>query len=480
MRLARIRTNDPEAAEYLSAQLAASGYQLEFVKEDEIVVGDADLEISASRMEVEHALAVARRQAEELGCDITVLPGTFPVEEVGSATEEVQQISSGPAALEAEQVELFPQEPELEMPRFIAKGSNDHLNAEVSPYARGAEFDDEPSRTGALLNKTADAIAGGVQSLVKTSSKLAQSAGDWSRSRFDEFRRRQEESRRERAIMMERLRQQEAQRKQADAARLEAQRARENEERSAMQEAELLRRQNEALRLREREEHLAREREQQLARQRAEQLAREHEAQVFAEQQTVKSEQVLEPAPDKSQPIVWDSPVVPPPPIFQTNSTPDILFTSSKPHSHSSTQRFRERTFRRAGLAAAAVAGILVAVFGVASIRQPAQPLSNSILERSSQVEQSVPFGPAKTVAPITQPNPLRVVKGRKAVQKAPAKTKRTAKKKTRQSAVEAKAKKKPRPSAEQEVVVRHFNRSHTEQAKAKSENGVKIISDLE
>jgi hypothetical protein len=380
--------------------------------------------------------------------------------------------------LEAEQVELFPQEPEFEMPRFITKGSNDHLNAEVSPYARGAEFDDEPSRTGALLNKTADAIAGGLQSLVKSSSKLAQGAGDWSRCRLDEFKRRQQESRRERAIMMERLRQQEAQRKQADAVRLEAQRLRENEERSAMEEAELLRHQNEARRLREREE--AREREQQLARQRQEQLAREQEAQAFAEQQTIKSEQALEPKPDKSQPTVWDTPVVPPAPIFQPNTGPDLPFTSPEPHTHLAAERLRERTFRRAGLAAAAVAGIVVAVFGVASIRQPAQPLSNSILERSSQVEQSVPFGPAKTVAPITQPSPLRVVKGRKAVQKAPAKTKRTAKKKSRQSAVEAKAKKKPRPSPEQEVVVRHFNRSHTEQAKAKSENGVKIISDLD
>jgi len=77
MPLARIRTFDPEAIAFLAAKLAASGYQLQFAKPGEELAEEADLDITVTRMDVPAALKQAQLQAEQLGVDITIMPGVL-------------------------------------------------------------------------------------------------------------------------------------------------------------------------------------------------------------------------------------------------------------------------------------------------------------------------------------------------------------------------------------------------------------------
>lgn len=80
MPLARIRSFDPEAIAFLAAQLAESGYTLQFVRPDETGLGDADLELTVVRRDLEEALLTAQAEAERLGVAVTVMPGVLPVE----------------------------------------------------------------------------------------------------------------------------------------------------------------------------------------------------------------------------------------------------------------------------------------------------------------------------------------------------------------------------------------------------------------
>ena len=81
MPLARIRSFDPEAIAFLAAQLAQSGYTLQFVRPNETGLEEADLELTVVRRDVDAALQIAQTEAERLGADITVVPGAMPVPE---------------------------------------------------------------------------------------------------------------------------------------------------------------------------------------------------------------------------------------------------------------------------------------------------------------------------------------------------------------------------------------------------------------
>ncbi len=78
MPLARIRSFDPEAIAFLAAQLAQSGYTLQFVRPDETGLEEADLELTVVRRDLDEALRTAKAEAERLGVDVTVIPGVMP------------------------------------------------------------------------------------------------------------------------------------------------------------------------------------------------------------------------------------------------------------------------------------------------------------------------------------------------------------------------------------------------------------------
>ncbi len=86
MPLARIRSFDPEAIAFLAAQLAQSGYTLQFVRPDETALEPADLELTVVRRDLDEALRTAQAEAERLGVDVTVLPGVVPVAAPDAAT----------------------------------------------------------------------------------------------------------------------------------------------------------------------------------------------------------------------------------------------------------------------------------------------------------------------------------------------------------------------------------------------------------
>jgi len=79
MPLARIRSFDPEAIAFLAAQLAQSGYTLQFVRPDETGLEEADLELTVVRRNLDDALRTAQAEAERLGVDVTIIPGVIPV-----------------------------------------------------------------------------------------------------------------------------------------------------------------------------------------------------------------------------------------------------------------------------------------------------------------------------------------------------------------------------------------------------------------
>ena len=81
MPIARIRSFDPEAIAFLAAQLAQSGYTLQFVRPDETGLEVADLELTVVRRDLHEALRTAEDEAERLGVDITVMPGAIPTPE---------------------------------------------------------------------------------------------------------------------------------------------------------------------------------------------------------------------------------------------------------------------------------------------------------------------------------------------------------------------------------------------------------------
>lgn len=123
MPLARIRSFDPEAIAFLAAQLAESGYTLQFVRPDETGLEEADLELTVLRRDLEEALMTAQAEAERLGVAVTVMPGVIPVEvpeaiavtEPVTVSEPVDQIAE-PVLQAAEIPAPVPIPVDLEMP----------------------------------------------------------------------------------------------------------------------------------------------------------------------------------------------------------------------------------------------------------------------------------------------------------------------------------------------------------------------------
>ncbi len=499
MRLARIRTSDPEAVAYLASQLAASGYRLEFVAEGEPAVGQADLEISTTRLDIEEAINSARRQAAELNTDVTVLPGVFRQQEAAPGPEPAR-----PPEPEPEQAAVFDEEPAARDGFFVpGRAAHPEPYAEVSPYARGAEFDDEPGRVGKVLNSAGDALAKAIHSFSKAANSASTRFGAWSRERMAQLRRQREEKRRQMTATVARMREEAAERRRAELERVEAIR-REEQERSRieMERAEAQRRDEEARR-REQEvlriQREAQQREEESVRQeqqaRAEAAHRERELwqaeqreaepprasrpeQAWfqpairprdSEQTTASTQEDLEPVaaqnrsetsipePDKStrKPIrTADSPV------------PSTYAESARPGRFRSpvwVRGTRDQAYVRAAGAAAIVAALVVGGWGVTLLRRPASPLDHAALVRSAGVEQKVPFGPAVTSNPIVKPGavPVRKPAAESRKPKAAAKTTNTTSRKKSRRA--------------DEVTVRHFN-AKTQQARHRE--SVKVIAE--
>lgn len=126
MPLARIRSFDPEAIAFVAAQLAQSGYTLQFVRPDETGLEEADLELTVVRRDLDEALRTAQAEAERLGVPVTVVPGVMPATRpepvvVAPALPEPQTIShiAEPVAESADVAEPAPFPSEVAMPAPI-------------------------------------------------------------------------------------------------------------------------------------------------------------------------------------------------------------------------------------------------------------------------------------------------------------------------------------------------------------------------
>lgn len=492
MAVARIRTSDPEVVEFLSRHLADSGYQLEFVRPGEPVHGEADLEIDASRMDLESAMAAAR---QETGI-VTVLSGVLKA---------------------APKRDIFDEATNAPLPLDYA---------EVSPYAQGAHLEDEPSTLHKAADSVASALAAGLISVDRAGKAATARLRIWKTERDARRLAHRERIAQERALEAERRREQERIRAEETARlRVEEERRREDEEQvaairrdemarrdaeergrrqqeqlaaaeAAMREAEAQRRVQaeldhehaEDLRLREQarleeecrhseerarlqqeqERGLAegtRQREIEEERQRS--VAASHEESVWSgEAATIDST----PEPE------WQSATVPPEP--NRVSVPAIPI--SAPHAHASIPRLhrrpssRDRVFKRAAVAAAIVAAGVISIWSLGAVRRPASPLSQEQLVRSTIVEQQTPFGPAKVVPPAIRPAVRPVPPQKKAVAKPPAKARTSKMHSSRTRAAENRS----ADGGGDDVVVKHFTDQKQVQAKVKTKNGVKIISE--
>lgn len=510
MAVARIRTSDPEVVEFLSRHLASSGYQLEFVRPGEPAQGEADLEIDASRMDLESAMAAAR---QEPGL-ITVLSGVLRADTRRDIFEEAAQTSAS------------------------------HEYAEVSPYARGAELHDEPS----TLHKTANAIVKGVNagasSVGNATKAMSERFETWrtQRAAHQEARRQQRE--REMVIAAAQRRQQEARRAEEEAKRrAEEERRRAEEERlAAIRREEITRLQAEERRRREEQERIEAEAAQvrmeeerraraEAAQRRVEEDARraeqarlqaeeeerrrqedvvatgierqrqEEESCREAEQQAVAELAAQVVVPEDAHPesaaaqqealieatsaTVEDS-VAEPEPEWTEASAPAQSWSESvsvAPRSEYPERRrrprriarSRERVFKRSAVAAAIVAVGVISVWSLGEIRRPANPLSREQLMRSAAVEQQRPFGPAATVAPVTKPEPAMPLPQRRSVAKKPTPRGQVARPHPETRHVAKRSSSGPEVP---DVVVHHFASHKQETAKVKVKNGVKIISE--
>ena len=211
MAVARIRTSDPEVVEFLSRHLAASGYRLEFLRPGEPVQGDADLEIDATRMDLATAIAQTQR---EPGL-ITILQGVLRAE------------------------------PETQHPETQQPVQDFSEYADVSPYARGAELEDEPSKLQQAAQATGNALVGGLNTLGEVSRTTSSRFGAWKAQRKVARAARREQREREMAVAAARRR------KKSGRAEQESRRRAEEEQQAAIRREEMLRMQAEEQRRRE-------------------------------------------------------------------------------------------------------------------------------------------------------------------------------------------------------------------------------------
>ena len=127
MPLARIRSFDPEAIAFLAAHLAESGYTLQFVRPDETGLEEADLELTVIRRDIHEALHIAESEAEQLGADVTVVPGAIPASVPEAVPEFMPDVLEMPARADeiAQQPPVLSNEWQEEILPVAATGTSD-------------------------------------------------------------------------------------------------------------------------------------------------------------------------------------------------------------------------------------------------------------------------------------------------------------------------------------------------------------------
>ncbi len=411
MPLARIRTFDPEAIAFLAAKLAASGYQLQFAKPGEELAEEADLDITVTRMDVPAALKQAQLQAEQLGVDITIMPGVLrapepeiiaapvevapePVAEIPTEPPVFYEIPVVPETVEADETASFEPatyyEPSLEP-------SVEPEPAEHSPYAQGADIPRGPSKLEEVSQSAQEVLSRSLGALNSFSSS--------SREKLEEWKRRYSEAQTQRR----------ADREQQRLAALEEQ-------------------------------------------QRKEAQLREEEARLREEETT------------KAPVVKIFQPLAPPEPYRQAAPVrPRLVVTESRP------MRQRDRTYRRAAVAAAAVVAAGMLVWGLTGRGGPANPLGKSGV---SNVQQQVPFGAASVAAPA-QPIPPNTSRPTQTRRRQVSKPKPNAARPVHTQRRVAVPRNYFAANNDSEVVVHHFGtKPVAQQAKAKTKDGVKVISE--
>jgi hypothetical protein len=451
MRVARIRASDPEVIEFLARHLADSGYQLKFVRPEEPVHGEADLEIDASRMDLDSAMEAARN---ETGL-VTILSGVLKAEPKRDFYEEVAPSS----------------------PKAGYVGS--------SPYMQGSELEDEPSMLHKAVNALGLAVEAGINAVSGATKSAVVRLGEWMARRDSERMARREEHERRMAILAEQRRQHEALHAEAVVRQREEQRKRAAEERlTAIRGAEKL---GETGIERHWQEEMRCEEERKRAEEatRIEQphecetdiVAAEHQFAVDAvvENNIVPEHQAPEHQAKETLAERRLHPVAVP--IEAQRVTPSPL-AQGKRQAPRATKGSRDRAFMRAGVAAAIVASGIVSFWSLSTMRRPANPLSLDQLRNSAIVKQQRPFGPATAAAPV--------VRKAGSVARAATPAKKPVARKVESGAQKLKpakakmltAKRRNPDDGSDEVIVRHFAPPKQQQATVTVKNGVKIISE--
>jgi hypothetical protein len=145
---------------------------------------------------------------------------------------------------------------------------------------------------------------------------------------------------------------------------------------------------------------------------------------------------------------------------------------------HRSSRRIsrRDQNYRRAAITAAALLLAIILGWGVIGMRGPANPIGGSTL---TNVQQQTPFGAASVGAPVQAPAPnLRPAASFQPPAVTTSRSKPAATRHVRTSTHRHRASRRSSDD-DGEVVVRHFGtKSVAQQAKAKTKDGVKIITE--
>ncbi|MDT8067587.1 MAG: hypothetical protein ROO76_05405 [Terriglobia bacterium] len=164
MPLARIRSFDPEAIAFLAAQLAQSGYTLQFVRPDETGLEPADLELTVTRRDLDEALRVAQSEAEQLGVDVTVIPGVMPaVEPVVAPKSSVEDAEiSVPVPFQG----VVEMPPRVEVPVAAVQATSTEVATRHVKIAEIAKASSE--RTAHALGRGLGKAVGGFEAVTET------------------------------------------------------------------------------------------------------------------------------------------------------------------------------------------------------------------------------------------------------------------------------------------------------------------------
>jgi hypothetical protein len=392
MPIARIRTLDPEAISFLAARLAAAGFQLQFSGPNDTDLNDADLEIIVTRMDSATALQQARIQAEEMGVDVTVMPGALdtvaPAPSSDQAPEPVIETSAHETYSDRQELPAStPGHPARWTTPYHAdlpEDANEFVHAQASDPDETQPL--EPSQPSA-----ADAIASRLKHSAESLAAFTQSSA----ARLADWNRRTAEARAQRRT--------------------------------------------------------ERERQERAEQQNREQLARENEQRRLLE------------LPNTPGPYASD----------KTSSSKPRLASTTK---FSRRLSHRDQNYRKAAIIAAALLLAIMLGWGLIGMRSPANPIGGSNL---SNVQQQTPFGAASVAAPVQTAAPsLRPAANPhspavRAARSKPAPTHHARNSNIRHRTARSSS------SNDREVVVRHFgSKPVAQQAKAKSKDGVKVITE--